>query len=124
MATEFVESRSAFGRTLADHQGIQSRLGDCMLDIYTTKWATLHAGSLLDRGGDARTETAMVKVYGANAICRVVDRILQVFGGYGVMKDLPIERIYREARIQRLIDGTDEIQKVSMIKGLRKGWRP
>ena len=124
MAVKYAEERTQFGQPLVDYQAIQFMLADSMIDVYTAKWATLQAGAKADRGEDIRTEASMVKAYGANAIGRVADRIMQLYGGWGVTGDFPIERVYRESRVHRIIDGTDEIQKVTMVKGLRRGWRP
>lgn len=124
MAARYAEERTQFGQPLIDYQAIQLMLADSMIDVYTAKWATLQAGAKADSGADIRTEASMVKAYGANAIGRVVDRVLQIYGGWGVTTDFPIERVYREARVHRIIDGTDEIQKITMVKGLRRGWRP
>jgi acyl-CoA dehydrogenase len=124
MAVKYAEERVTFGQPIIERQAIQWMLADSMIDLYGVRWAAIHAAWKADAGGDVRTDAALVKVQAADAINRVVDRVMQVFGGHGYTKDLPIERIYREARWHRIVDGTDEIQKIGMVKGLRKGWRP
>jgi acyl-CoA dehydrogenase len=77
---------------------------------------------MLDQGLDAREQIAMVKVHAAETLGRVVDRAVQVFGGMGFCKELPIERYYRDARIYRIFDGTSEIHRGVIAKStLRKG---
>jgi acyl-CoA dehydrogenase len=82
----------------------------------------LHAAWMIDAGIDARDHIAMVKVFAAETLGRVVDRAVQVFGGMGFCKELPIERYYRDARIYRIFDGTSEIHRGVIAKAaLKKG---
>jgi acyl-CoA dehydrogenase len=80
----------------------------------------LHAAAMIDAGQDARDWIAMVKVHAAETLGRVVDRAVQVFGGMGYCKDLPIERYYRDARIYRIFDGTSEIHRTVIARSLQK----
>jgi acyl-CoA dehydrogenase len=83
--------------------------------VYQAAW-------MLDQGLDAREQIAMVKVYAAETLGRVVDRAVQIFGGMGFCKELPIERYYRDARIYRIFDGTSEIHRSVIAKmALKKG---
>ena len=75
---------------------------------------------MLDRGFDTREQIAMVKVHAAETLGRVVDRAVQVFGGMGFCKELPIERYYRDARIYRIFDGTSEIHRTVIAKSAMK----
>mgnify|MGYP002479742048 CR=1 FL=1 len=79
-----------------------------------------HAAWLIDQGHDAREQIAMVKVHAAETLGRVVDRAVQVFGGMGFCKELPIERYYRDARIYRIFDGTSEIHRTVIAKSVMK----
>jgi acyl-CoA dehydrogenase len=124
MAMQYAEERVTFGQPLIDRQAIQWMLADSAIDLHTTKWITLQCGWKVDQGLDVRNETAIVKAYAANVIGRVADRMIQLHGGYGYTKDLPFERVYRESRTYRIEDGTDEIQKINLVRGMRKGWRP
>jgi acyl-CoA dehydrogenase len=80
----------------------------------------LHAAWKIDQGLEARDDIAMVKVHAAETLGRVVDRAVQVFGGMGYCKDLPIERYYRDARIARIYDGTSEIHRTVIARSLVK----
>jgi acyl-CoA dehydrogenase len=84
----------------------------------------LHAAWLLDQGRDARDHIAMVKVQAAETLGRVVDRAVQVFGGMGFCKDLPIEKYYRDARVYRIFDGTSEIHRTVIAKSAVRNGRP
>ena len=121
---DYAERRSTFGAPLIDRQAVQFMLVDSAMEIHTLRWATLYTAWKADRGLDTRNEESLVKALGGEAVNRIADRAIQVHGGYGVTKDLPLERIYREARVFRIWDGASEIQRITMLKGLRRGWRP
>ena len=80
----------------------------------------LHAAEMIDAGQDARDWIAMVKVHASEMLGRVVDRGVQVFGGMGFCKELPIERYYRDARIYRIFDGTSEIHRTVIARSVLK----
>jgi acyl-CoA dehydrogenase len=99
---------------------IQQMLADSVIEINSTRWMVLHAAWKLDQGMDARDEIAMVKVQASEMLGRVVDRAVQIFGGMGFCKELPIERYYRDARIARIYDGTSEIHRTVIARSLAK----
>jgi len=111
MAVEYAKMRETFGAPLASRQAIQWMLVDNEIDIRTARWLTLDAADKANRGEPFRTEAAMAKLVGSEAGSRVVDRCMQIHGGYGVTKDLPFERWYREMRIRRVGEGPNEIQR-------------
>jgi acyl-CoA dehydrogenase len=120
--TDYAGQRKQFGQTLADFQLIQQMLADCVIEINAARWMVYQAAWLLDQGHDAREQIAMVKVHAAETLGRVVDRGVQLFGGMGFCKELPIERYYRDARIYRIFDGTSEIHRTVIAKSvMRKG---
>ena len=121
MALEHAKNRHTFGQPLADRQAIQWMIADSAVEIEATKWITLRAAWLADRGQDNRHQASMAKLYGANMANRVVDRMLQIHGGMGYTRELPIERWYREMRVFRIFDGTDEIQRFIIARNLLKG---
>ncbi|MBL8319746.1 MAG: acyl-CoA dehydrogenase, partial [Burkholderiaceae bacterium] len=101
---------------------IQQMLADSAIEINAARLMVLHAAQALDRGEDARDWIAMVKVHAAETLGRVVDRGVQLFGGMGFCKELPIERYYRDARIYRIFDGTSEIHRTVIARSvLKKG---
>ncbi len=123
LVVDYVKQREVFGKTLAEHEGAQWMLVDNEVDIHNAALLTLHAASLADQGKPFRTETAMAKMYATEASARVVDRSMQLFGGYGVTKDLPFERWYRELRIRRIGEGTNETQRMIVSRDLLRAPR-
>jgi acyl-CoA dehydrogenase len=121
MAIEQAKTRVTFGKPIADRQAIQWMIADSAVEIEATKWITLKAAWMADQGLDNRHQASMAKLYGANMANRVVDRVLQIYGGMGYTKELPIERWYREMRLFRIFDGTDEIQRFIIARNLIKG---
>lgn len=114
--------RRQFNSRIGDFQMVQQMLADSVIEINAARWMVYHAAWMLDQGLDAREQIAMVKVHAAETLGRVVDRAVQVFGGMGFCKDMPIERYYRDARIYRIFDGTSEIHRGVIAKSaLRKG---
>jgi len=123
MALDYVKQREVFGKTLAEHEGIQWMLVDSEIEIRNATFLILHAASRADRGLAFRTETAIAKIYATEAAGRVVDRSMQLFGGYGVAKELPFERWYRELRIRRIGEGTTETQRMVVSRDLLRALR-
>jgi len=118
---DYARQRVAFGHPIADYQAIQWMLADSAVEIQSTKWLTFHAAWKQDQKLDNRQEASMAKLHGAQMVNRVADRVLQIHGGMGYTKELPIERLYREVRLYRIYEGTDEIQKRSIAKNLIGG---
>jgi alkylation response protein AidB-like acyl-CoA dehydrogenase len=111
MAVAYAKVRETFGAPLASRQGIQWMLVENEIDIRTARLLVLDAAAKADRGEPYRTESAIAKLVAAEASGRVVDRAMQIHGGLGVAKDLPLERWYREIRIRRIGEGPSEVQK-------------
>lgn len=121
MAIDYSKERETFGRPIADRQAIQWQIADSAVEIEAAKWLVLNAAYTLDNGEDNRHLASMAKLYGSNIGNKVVDRVMQIHGGMGYTKELPIERWYREARLWRIYDGTDEIQRLIISRNLLKG---
>ena len=111
MAIEYAKIRETFGAPLSHRQGIQWMLVENEIDLRQAKWMVLDAAAKADRGEPFRTESAIAKLVASEASGRVVDRSMQIHGGLGVAKDLPLERWYRELRIRRIGEGPSEVQK-------------
>ena len=111
MAVEYSKVRETFGAPLATRQAIQWMLVDNEIDIKQSRWVTLEAADRAQRGESFRKEAAMCKLVATEAASRVVDRCMQIHGGYGVTKDFPFERWYREMRIRRIGEGPSEVQR-------------
>ena len=121
MMTDYANDRRQFGRSIGDNQMIQAMIADSATEIEAARLMVLRAAWELDQGRDARTEIAMVKVYATEVLGRVVDRCVQIHGGMGYCKDLEVERLYRDARIFRIYDGTSEIHRLSVAKDVLSG---
>ncbi len=122
MMVEYANDRKQFNTRIGDFQMVQQMLADSVIEINAARWMVYHAAWMLDQGLDEREQIAMVKVHAAETLGRVVDRAVQVFGGMGFCKELPIERYYRDARIYRIFDGTSEIHRGVIAKSaLKKG---
>jgi alkylation response protein AidB-like acyl-CoA dehydrogenase len=121
MALAQARSRVTFGQPLASRQAIQWMIADSATDLEATRWLTLHVAWLVDQGSDARHRTAMAKLHGAVMANQVVDRVLQIHGGMGLTRELPVERWFRELRVLRIFEGTDEIQRRSIARNLLDG---
>jgi acyl-CoA dehydrogenase len=122
LATNYANERKQFGKAIGDFQFIQQFIADSVIEINAARYMVLRAAWEIDQGNDARDWISMVKVQAAETLGRVVDRAVQVFGGMGFCKDLPIERYYRDARIFRIFDGTSEIHRGLVARAtLKKG---
>lgn len=118
MAVEYAKIRETFGQLLAGRQGIQWMLVDNEIDLSTARLLVLQAAAKADAGESFRTEAAMAKIVATEAAGRVVDRAIQIHGGLGVSKELPLERWYRELRIRRIGEGPTEVQKMIIARDL------
>ena len=117
---DWAKERQQFGTPIGDFQMVQQMLADSVIEINAARWMVYHAAWMLDQGLDARDQIAMVKVHAAETLGRVVDRAVQIFGGMGYCKELPIERYYRDARIYRIYDGTSEIHRGVIARSAQK----
>ncbi len=122
LMVNYANERQQFNTKIGDFQMVQQQIADSVIEINAARWMVYHAAWMLDSGADAREHIAMVKVHAAETLGRVVDRAVQIFGGMGFCKELPIERYYRDARIYRIFDGTSEIHRGVIAKSvMRKG---
>jgi acyl-CoA dehydrogenase len=120
LMTDYAATRRQFGRPIGDNQLVQQMLADSAIEINAVRLLVLHTAWEIDQGNDARERISMVKVYAAETLGRVADRAVQIHGGMGYCKDLPIERFYRDARIFRIFDGTSEIHRLVVARSMLK----
>ena len=121
MALEHARTRVTFGEPIANRQAIQWMIADSAVEIEALRWLVLHAAWQVDQGMDSRQAQSMAKLYGGIKANEIVDRVLQIHGGMGYTKELPIERWYRELRLLRIYEGTDEIQRRTIARNLLRG---
>lgn len=114
----YATTRKAFGTRIADFQHTQFVLADSRVEVDMAWLMTLRAARLLDDGDPARVESSMAKLVASETCCRVVDRMLQLHGGYGYSEEYAIERLYRDARVTRIYEGTNEIQRTIVAREL------
>ncbi|CRK58326.1 Butyryl-CoA dehydrogenase [Alloactinosynnema sp. L-07] len=121
MAIEQANTRVTFGKPIAEYQAIQWMIADSAVEIEALRWLVLHAAWLVDSGADSRHAQSVAKLFGGVKANEIVDRVLQVHGGMGYTRELPVERWYRELRLLRIYEGTDEIQRRTIARNLLKG---
>ena len=110
-AVSYAAQRRQFGQPIARFQGVSFQVADMITEIDAADWLTLAAAWRLDAGLQANREISSAKLYATEMLARVTDGTLQIFGGMGLMEDFPIERFWRDARVERIWDGTSEIQR-------------
>lgn len=118
MMRQHAATRKQFGKPIGDYQMIQQMIADSAIDIYACRSMVLDCADDIDRGLDPRDKVSMIKVFASEMLGRVADRGIQVFGGYGFTKELPLERIYRDARVTRIYDGTSEIHRMLIARSV------
>jgi acyl-CoA dehydrogenase len=117
-ATEWAARRHQFGQPIGRFQGIGFQLADLATELEAAELLTLRAGARLDEGTMTDSDVAMAKVYASEMLGHVTDAAVQIFGGMGLMSDLPVERWWRDARVERIWDGTSEIQRHIISRAL------
>ena len=110
-ALNYAAERKQFGQQIGKFQGVSFQIADMITEIDAADLLTLSSAWRLDQGLPANREIASAKVYASEMLARVTDTTLQIFGGMGLMDDFPIERFWRDARVERIWDGTSEIQR-------------
>lgn len=111
MTNRWAAERHQFGQEIGRFQGVGFQLADMATELDAAELLTLRAAAELDREAMTDQQAAMAKLYASETLGRVTDRAVQLFGGMGLMSELPIERFWRDARVERIWDGTSEIQR-------------
>lgn len=118
MATAYSKQRHTFGEPLSSRQGIQWMLADMALEIEAAHLMTLECAWRWDQGLPMRSETSMAKLFASEMVCRVLDQAIQIHGGLGYSRELPLERLYRRMRLYRIGEGASEIHRNVIAKQL------
>ena len=118
LATAWARERHAFGKAIAEFQGLRFLLADLAAQIEAARALTYAAAAKKDRGEPARKEVAMAKLLASRAAMDAGVKALQVYGGYGYMKDYPVERYFRDAKVTEIYEGTSEIQRLVIASEL------
>ena len=121
LTVDYARHRSQFGKSIDQFQMIQQMLADSAIEINSARLALLQTAWEADHDRNVSARISMIKVQAAETLCRVADRAVQIYGGLGYCRDLPIERYYRDARIYRIYDGTSEIHRMVIARAISKG---
>jgi len=116
----YAGQRRQFGQPILDFQLIQAMIADSSVEIQAARAMTFEAARLLDESGHAAKEAASAKYFASEMLCRVADRAVQISGGAGYIADYPIERMYRDARLLRIYEGTSQILQLMIARSVGK----
>jgi alkylation response protein AidB-like acyl-CoA dehydrogenase len=119
-ALRYSKQRKQFGRFISEFQAIQHKLADMATSIEAARLLTYHAGALKDAGKRISRESAMAKLFASEMAVKVADEALQIHGGYGFIKDYPVEKFYRDVKLCTIGEGTSEIQRMVIARQLLK----
>ncbi len=111
LATEWAANRKQFGQAIGKFQGTSFKLADMLTELKAAELLTLQAAWKLDQGMMTDQDAAIAKLYATEMLARLTDNAIQIYGGMGLMDDLPLERLWRDARVERIWEGTSEIQR-------------
>jgi butyryl-CoA dehydrogenase len=123
-SVKYAHERHAFGRPLAELEAIQFKIADMAMEVQASRLLTYHAAWTKDQGKRYSKEAAMAKLHASEACTRAAHMAVQVHGGYGYLRDFPVERLYRDARITEIYEGTSEIQRIVISSMELKEGRP
>ncbi len=118
LCTEWAASRRQFGQTIGKFQGTSFKLADMAMELKAAELLTLETAWRLDQGAMRDEDASMAKLYATEMLARLTDNAVQIFGGMGLMDDLPLERMWRDARVERIWEGTSEIQRHIISRSL------
>jgi alkylation response protein AidB-like acyl-CoA dehydrogenase len=116
----YVGQRRQFGVPIERHQAIQMMMADMATLVDASRLMTYRAAAFRDMGRAFSQASAMAKLYASEASCKVTDMAVQIHGGYGYSKSYPVERYYRDARVTRIYEGTSEVHRMVIARGLMK----
>ena len=115
-AVRYSQQRQSFGRPIAQHQAIQFMLADMATEVHAARTVTMDAATLKDQGLPFVNQASMAKLLASEMCVRVTSQALQTHGGYGYFKDSPVERLFRDARVTTIYEGTSEVQRLVIAR--------
>lgn len=115
---KYAKERRQFGKALSDFQGIQFKLSDMATELDAARLLTYKAAWLKDQGRDINLQAAMAKYYASEAATRATNEAIQIHGGYGFIKDFPVEKLYRDVKLMTIGEGTSEVQKMVIARNI------
>jgi len=118
LCTEWAANRRQFGQAIGKFQGTSFKLADMAMELKAAELLTLETAWRLDQGSMRDQDAAMAKLYATEMLARLTDNAVQIFGGMGLMDELPLERLWRDARVERIWEGTSEIQRHIISRSL------
>jgi alkylation response protein AidB-like acyl-CoA dehydrogenase len=120
-AAQYAKQRVQFGKPIIENQGVQFLLADMDIQVEAARQLIYHVGELMDQGAKSFTrESAIAKTFASDAAIQVTNDAIQVLGGYGYMKEFPVERMMRDAKITQIYEGTNQIQRIVIGRALAK----
>jgi hypothetical protein len=119
-SVKYAKARKTFGKPIADHQAIQFKLADMQVQVEAARLLIYKAANLKDQGLPYGKAASMAKLYSSEIACRVADEAVQIHGGYGYIKDYPVEKYYRDVKLCTIGEGTSEVQRMVIAKYLMK----
>ena len=120
LATEWAANRKQFGQPIGRFQGTSFKLADMATELQAADLLVMQAAWKAEQGSMTTVDAAMAKLFASEMLGRVADHAVQIFGGMGLMDELPIERLWRDARLERIWDGTSEIQRHIIARSMMR----
>jgi acyl-CoA dehydrogenase len=117
-AAQYAKERSTFGQPIAMHQGIQFMLAEMVRDLEAARLLTWNAAWLTDQGKNASQISACAKLFATDAAMRITTDAVQIFGGYGYMREYPVEKLMRDAKLLQIYEGTNQVQRIVIARSL------
>ena len=117
-ARDYARDRVAFGKPIIEHQAVAFRLADMATRIEAARQLVLHAAALRDAGLPCLNEACMAKLFASEMAEAVSSDAIQIHGGYGYLADFPVERIYRDVRVCQIYEGTSDVQRIVIARGI------
>ena len=120
-AVAYAKERTAFGKSISNHQAVAFRLADMATQLHAAQTMVLEAAALRDAGRPCLKQACMAKLFASEAAERICSDAIQIFGGYGYSRELPVEKIYRDVRVAQIYEGTSDVQRIIISRQLLQG---